>query len=146
MGRNPRLFAHSVQSPDSQFVGPRPEIAESLRLLSAEIPVLRRSSAETGLISSADLRRTTKIPVAAIVVSESRTAGSLSGRSFRPWISQRAYFFVRVTPKNSISGKATGYGMKPRRSPAFACGPANQVNEMAPATCGGGSLLSKTTI
>src|SRR3981189_797557 len=70
----------------SDAYGPRPEIAESLRLLSAEIPVLRRSSAETGLISSADLRRTTKIPVAAIVVSESRTAGSLSGRSFRPWI------------------------------------------------------------
>jgi hypothetical protein len=37
-------------------------------------------------------------------------------------------------------------GIKPRRSPAFASGPANHVYEMAPAKCSGGSLLSKTTI
>ena len=53
MGRKSRLFAHSVSSPNSRFADVEAEIAESLRPLSANIPVLERLWAETGSITTA---------------------------------------------------------------------------------------------
>ena len=54
--RKSRLFAHSISSPDSRFAEIEGEIAESLRP-SANIPVLRRLSAETGSITTAARER-----------------------------------------------------------------------------------------